>query len=78
MKLISDFITDADRKRYEAMPDGAHKRAVARRFENEILKRLGMLLGEPEGATPNWKLFPDDESSNPKLTSGAKSAFSPR
>ncbi len=33
--LVSDFITNEDRLRYDAMPDGAHKRAVARRFEIE-------------------------------------------
>lgn len=75
--LVSDFITKEDRARFEAMPDGVAKRAVARHYETELLKRLGYLHGEPAGATPNWKLFPDDDS-NPKLSNIVKSSFSPR
>ena len=71
--LISDFNTDDDRARFAAMPEGVAKRAVARHYETELLKRLGYLHGEPAGPTAGWKLFPEDMAA-PKVVPSATSA----
>ncbi len=73
--LIADIITEEDRLRYEALPDGPTKRGYARRYDNEVLKRMGYLIGEPSGPTPGWRLFPDDavEITHKQLT--VKKAF---
>lgn len=75
--LVSDFITKEERARFDAMPEGVAKRAVARRYETELLKRLGYLHGEPAGATAGWCLFPDEDATAPRSTLTA-AAFNPK
>ncbi len=73
--LISDFITQEERARFDAMPEGVEKRAVARHFETELLRRLGYLHGEQAAATAGWRLFPDDAPST-KAATVVKASFS--